>query len=117
MTQLATYDQAKEMLQPVVGDGFPLFFSSAMVSAIVYCTASLPLDITKTRIQNMKPDASGKMPYKGLVVCLIQIPRQEGVLALWKGFPPYFLRSGGHTITMFLFKEQYTKMYNQARGQ
>merc|ERR1719238_2547326 len=55
MTQLATYDQAKEMLKPVLGDGFPLFCASALCSALIYSTASLPLDITKTRIQNMKP--------------------------------------------------------------
>jgi len=116
MTQLATYDQAKEMLQPVIGDGFPLFVASALTSGLVYCTASLPLDITKTRIQNMKPDENGKMPYRGMIDALTKIPAKEGALALWKGFPPYFLRSGGHTIFMFLFKEQYNKMYNQARG-
>eukprot|EP00930_Biecheleria_cincta_P086418 TRINITY_DN75707_c0_g1_i1.p1 TRINITY_DN75707_c0_g1~~TRINITY_DN75707_c0_g1_i1.p1 ORF type:complete len:320 (+),score=57.48 TRINITY_DN75707_c0_g1_i1:41-961(+) len=117
MTQLASYDQAKEMLQPVLGDGFPLFVASALASGLIYCTASLPLDITKTRIQNMKADpATGKMPYSGMLDALTQIPAKEGVLALWKGFPPYFLRSGGHTITMFLFKEMYTKWYEQARG-
>lgn len=117
MTQLASYDQAKEMLLPFVGTGFPLFVSSALVSAIIYCSASLPLDITKTRIQNMRPDVSGNMPYNGLMDCLLRIPREEqGVLALWKGFPAYFLRSGGYTIALFLFKEQYTKMYSQARG-
>jgi len=116
MTQLASYDQAKESLQPVVGNGLPLFLSSAMVSAIIYCTASLPLDIAKTRIQNMKPDKPGVMPYKGLFDALYKIPTTEGVLALWKGFPPYFLRSGGHTITMFLFKEQYDRIYKQMRS-
>jgi len=116
-TQLASYDQAKEMLKPALGDGFALFTGSAMTSAMIYSAASLPLDITKTRIQNMKADASGKMPYSGMMDCLLKIPRQEGFLALWKGFPPYFLRSGGHTIFMFLFKEQYSKMYKDARGQ
>mmetsp|Transcript_26833 Transcript_26833/g.77318 ORF Transcript_26833/g.77318 Transcript_26833/m.77318 type:complete len:295 (-) Transcript_26833:97-981(-) len=117
MTQLATYDQAKEMLQPVLGDGLPTFICSAFASGLVYCTASLPLDITKTRIQNMKPDPStGKMPYSGLFDALAKIAKNEGVLALWKGFPPYFLRSGGHTVFMFLFKEQYSKMYKSARG-
>lgn len=116
MTQLASYDQAKEMLLPVMGDGLGLFVSSALVSAVIYCTASLPLDITKTRIQNMKPDAAGNLPYKGLVDCMMKIPKTEGILGLWKGFPPYFMRSGGHTIFMFLFKEEYTKMYNRARG-
>merc|ERR1719228_1406726 len=117
MTQLASYDQAKEMLQPVLGDGFPLFVCSAFASGLIYCTASLPLDITKTRIQNMKPDpTTGKMPYSSMVDALVKIPSKEGVLSLWKGFPPYFLRCGGHTVTMFLFKEQYTKMYKEFRG-
>lgn len=116
MTQLASYEQAKEMLTPMMGTGFPTFVSSAMVSAIIYCTASLPLDIVKTRIQNMKPDASGAMPYSGMVDALMKIPSKEGVLALWKGFPPYFLRSGGHTVGMFLFKEKYTEMYKSYRG-
>mmetsp|Transcript_67618 Transcript_67618/g.197906 ORF Transcript_67618/g.197906 Transcript_67618/m.197906 type:complete len:295 (-) Transcript_67618:108-992(-) len=117
MTQLASYDQAKEMLLPVLGDGFPLFVCSAFASGLIYCTASLPLDITKTRIQNMKADpTTGKMPYSGLLDALRKIAVDEGVLALWKGFPPYFLRSGGHTVFMFLFKEQYTKLYKSARG-
>lgn len=117
MTQLASYDQAKQVLAPVIGEGFPLFVSSALCSAIIYSTASLPLDITKTRIQNMTLDPStGKMPYKGMIDALMSIPAKEGYLALWKGFPPYFLRSGGHTIAMFLFKEQYQKMYNDYRG-
>jgi solute carrier family 25 oxoglutarate transporter 11 len=115
MTQLASYDQAKEMLEPVMS-GFPLFVSCALASGLIYCTASLPLDIAKTRIQNMKPDAAGKMPYTGMFDCLMQIPKKEGFLGLWKGFPPYFLRSGGHTVFMFLFKEQYTSMYKKFRS-
>jgi len=116
-TQLASYEQAKELLLPVVGSGFPLFIGSAFASALIYCTASLPLDITKTLIQNMQPDrATGKMPYSGMIDALVKIPQREGILALWKGFPPYFLRSGGHTVFMFLFKEKYTQLYKDARG-
>merc|ERR1740138_566353 len=76
MTQLASYDQAKEILEPVLGAGFPLFVSCAFTSGLIYCTASLPLDIAKTRIQNMKPDASGKMPYSGMIDVLTRIPRE-----------------------------------------
>lgn len=117
MTQLSSYDQAKEMLLPVLGNGLPLFVASAFASGLIYCTASLPLDITKTRIQNMKIDpATGKMPYSGMADALMKIPKTEGVLALWKGFPAYLARSGGHTVFMFLFKEKYTQMYKDARG-
>jgi len=117
MTQLASYEQAKELLTPVLGVGLPTFICSAFASGLIYCTASLPLDITKTRIQNMSPDkVTGQMPYKGMMDALMKIPSREGVMALWKGFPPYFLRSGGHTVFMFLFKEKYTELYKQSRG-
>ena len=78
---------------------------------MVYCTVSLPLDITKTRIQNQRPDAKGVLPYSNMFQALVKIPREEGVLALWKGYIPYFARGGGHTIFMFVFVEQYKNMF------
>jgi Mitochondrial carrier protein len=39
---------------------------------------------------------------------LSYIVRTEGARSLWKGFTPYFVRSGGHTLLMFFFKEQVT---------
>jgi solute carrier family 25 oxoglutarate transporter 11 len=32
--------------------------------------------------------------------------------SLFNGFGPYFARSGGHTVFMFLFMEQYVKIAN-----
>merc|ERR1719456_1159609 len=43
MTQLATYDQAKAMLKPIIGDNFACFTASAFISGFIYCAASLPL--------------------------------------------------------------------------
>ena len=34
----------------------------------------------------------GEYPYKGTTDVLVKVVRGEGVLALWKGFTPYFLR-------------------------
>lgn len=115
MTQLSSYEQAKEMLTPVLGAGFPCFICSAFASGFIYCAASLPLDITKTRIQNMVPDASGKLPYSGMMDALVKIPKTEGFMSLWKGFGPYLLRGGGHTVFMFMFKEKYTELYKWSR--
>jgi len=112
-TQLGTYDQAKEVLEEAAGlSGVPLHLSSSLVSGFVYCVASLPLDICKTRMQNQKP-VNGVLPYTSIPQTLVKIPTQEGVLALWKGFPPYFARGGGHTIGMFVFVEQYRALAHQ----
>jgi len=109
-TQLATYDQAKEMLNSSFKlDGVSLHLSASLVSGFIYCAASLPLDICKTRMQNQRP-VNGVLPYTSIPQALVKIPTQEGVLALWKGFGPYFCRGGGHTIGMFVFVEQYRNL-------
>ena len=34
-----------------------------------------------------------------------------GILKLWSGFPPYYLRCGGHTVLMFMSVEWLRKTY------
>ena len=43
--------------------------------------------------------------------CFVKLVKNEGVFALWKGFTPYFLRIGPHTIFTFLFLEQLNKLF------
>lgn len=43
MTQLATYDQAKTALMPILGDNKGTHLASAVTAAVVYSFASLPL--------------------------------------------------------------------------
>jgi len=116
MSQLATYDHAKHLLS----SNFPVMLaeekvqchlSASLISGFIYCAASLPLDICKTRMQNQRPDVNGALPYRSIAQALVKIPANEGILALWKGFGPYFCRGGGHTIGMFVFVEQYRKMF------
>jgi solute carrier family 25 oxoglutarate transporter 11 len=40
-----------------------------------------------------------------------RIVRQEGVLALWRGFIPYYSRLGPHTVLTFIFMEQLKTLY------
>lgn len=61
----------------------------------------------------MKIGADGKPEYKGAVDVLIKVVRQEGPLALWKGFTPYYARLGPHTVLTFIFMEQLNDLYNK----
>lgn len=81
-----------------------------MISGFVTTAASMPVDIAKTRIQNMKI-VDGKPEYKGAGDVLIKVIRNEGVFALWKGFTPYYARLGPHTVLTFIFLEQMNKYY------
>lgn len=115
--QLATYAQAKQYLltSPYFNDNIWCHFSASMISGLATTWASLPPDIVKTRVQNMKV-IDGKPEYKGGADALRRIVQQEGVLSLWKGFTPCYLRIGPHTVFTFIFLEQFQKIAKKHYG-
>jgi solute carrier family 25 oxoglutarate transporter 11 len=56
---------------------------------------------------------NGVPEYAGLADVLFKTVRNEGVLSLWKGFVPFFLRLGPHTIVAFMTLEQLTLLYKR----
>lgn len=110
--QLATYSQAKELLMKTgyFQEGILLHLSGSMLSGFATTVASLPIDIAKTRVQNMKT-INGKPEFSGTLDVFGKLIKNEGVFALWKGFTPYFARLGPHTVLTFIFLEQYTQAY------
>jgi len=110
--QLASYSQAKQSLISTnyFEEGLFLHFVASMFSGFVTTIASMPVDIMKTRIQNMKI-VNGKPEYTGALDVLGKIVRNEGVFSLWKGFVPYYFRLGPHTVLTFIFLEQMNKLY------
>lgn len=113
--QLASYSQAKQYLlhSGYFTEGIKLHFVASMMSGFITTVASMPVDIAKTRLQNMKVSADGKAEYRGTIDVLSRVVRQEGLFALWKGFTPYFCRLGPHTVLTFIFLEQMNSAYNQ----
>jgi len=61
-----------------------------------------------------KPLADGTLAYRGAVQTLRTIIANEGVAACFAGFPPYYLRCGGHTVLMFMSVEWLRGLYNAA---
>lgn len=112
--QLASYSQAKQSLVATkyFEEGLFLHFVASMISGFVTTLASMPVDIMKTRIQNMKT-VNGKPEYSGALDVLAKVVKNEGVLALWKGFVPYYFRLGPHTVLTFILLEQMNKFYRQ----
>ncbi|GFG31791.1 hypothetical protein Cfor_04228 [Coptotermes formosanus] len=112
--QLASYSQAKQFLLDTgyFKDNVFCHFVSSMISGLVTTAASMPVDIAKTRIQNMKT-VDGKPEYTGAVDVLAKVVRKEGFFALWKGFTPYYARLGPHTVLTFIFLEQMNQIYKK----
>lgn len=115
VTQLGTNEEVKERLSKDYGmSGFQLVATSAIVSSVVVCVASNPMDTAKVRMQQQVVDpVTGEKPYPNMAVTLAKLVKNEGPLALWKGFFPWYIRGGGHTIFLFLFLEEYKKLYQQ----
>ncbi|KAA0201826.1 hypothetical protein HAZT_HAZT003418 [Hyalella azteca] len=125
--QLASYSQAKQSLLQTgelglavhhdsrvcyFSENIFLHFCASMISGLVTTAASMPVDIAKTRIQNMKM-IDGKPEYKGAVDVLTKVVKKEGFFSLWKGFTPYYMRLGPHTVLTFIFLEQMNKFYKR----
>ncbi|XP_015795938.1 mitochondrial 2-oxoglutarate/malate carrier protein [Tetranychus urticae] len=112
--QLASYSQAKQSLLSTkyFNDNIFCHFVASMISGLITTAASMPVDIAKTRIQNMKT-IDGKPEYKGAIDVLAKVAKNEGFFALWKGFTPYYLRLGPHTVLTFIFLEQMNQAYGK----
>lgn len=114
MCQLASYSQAKQHLIATgyFNEGIGLHFSASMISGLITTAASMPVDIAKTRLQNMKV-VDGKPQYKGTVDVLVKVIRNEGFFSLWRGFTPYYARLGPHTVLTFIILEQLNVIYKE----
>lgn len=76
-----------------------------MTSGLLYSVVTMPFETAKNRMAFQKPDpVTGLRPYTGAIQTIRKVA-SEGVLRLWTGFAPYYLRCGGHTVAMFISLE------------
>jgi len=109
--ELATYDQAKQTALKTfhLQDNLSTHLLCGLTAGFVATSCGSPADVIKTRIMNQKVSADGVKEYKSGFHALSKIIKQEGPLALWKGFWPNFARIGSWNIVMFLTFEQLKK--------
>ncbi|XVF01522.1 hypothetical protein REPUB_Repub04eG0096100 [Reevesia pubescens] len=111
-SQLATYDQIKEMIleKGVMGDGIGTHVTASFAVGFVAAVASNPIDVIKTRVMNMKVAPGAVPPYSGALDCALKTVRAEGPMALYKGFIPTISRQGPFTVVLFVTLEQVRKL-------
>eukprot|EP00919_Chromeraceae_sp_WS-2016_P056764 GHVR01134659.1.p1 GENE.GHVR01134659.1~~GHVR01134659.1.p1 ORF type:complete len:319 (+),score=55.00 GHVR01134659.1:605-1561(+) len=114
MVQLATYDEAKDWYKRYLS-GFPLHVAASVTSGFFFSASSLPFDVVKVRMQNQKLLEDGSKLYSGVFQTFKYIKTTEGIGALWRGFVPYFGRSGLNSIGFFVLLEQ-LKMFLNTMG-
>lgn len=112
--QVATLDQFKDMYANWFGqkkNSVPNVFSAAMTSGLIYSLATMPLEASKNRMASQRAGPDGKLPYTSLLQTLRKVSADEGFFALYNGFFPYYVRCGGHTVTMFIFVQLLRDFY------
>ncbi|CAH2037668.1 unnamed protein product, partial [Iphiclides podalirius] len=94
---LAAYDYSKQLLIRELGMADSLLAHSiaAFAAGLSAAVIGTPADVLKTRLMNQPvgPDGRGSL-YRGMIDCLQQSVKNEGVLSLYKGFIPIWIRQG-----------------------
>ena len=108
--ELGAYDQAKTWLIHTetvpIQDGPAAHLGASTFAGFVSAVASCPVDVVRTRLFNQ---AGKEQEYKGMLDALINIPKREGIGALYGGFLPLFMRKVSWTVLFFLSYEQAKK--------
>ncbi|KAH8298127.1 hypothetical protein KR018_007100 [Drosophila ironensis] len=103
------YDLSKRFLMGFLDqpDSRGIQFVSAIIAGFAGAGLSTPADVIKSRIMNQPTDAFGRgLLYKGSLDCLSKLLKQEGLLAMYKGFIPYWLRISPWSMVFWMTFEQ-----------
>lgn len=81
-SQLATYDQVKEMIldKGVMRDGIGTHVTASFAAGFVAAVASNPIDVIKTRVMNMTVAPGAEPPYAGALDCALKTVRADGLV-------------------------------------
>lgn len=112
---MASYDQAKEMIAARYGEGFLTNTGASAISGFACAFTSLPFDLVKSRLMNMKKDpVIGKYPYDGVADCFRKIVAKEGASKLWRGYWTYYTRCAPNAMIVLLVIEHINSVYKTA---
>lgn len=112
--QVATLDQFKELYVSYFHqkkNSIPNVFCAAMTSGLLYSIATMPLEAAKNRMASQKKGPDGKLPYTGTLQTIRSVTANQGFATLYNGFLPYYMRCGGHTVSMFVIVQLLRNFY------
>ena len=72
--------------------------------------ASAPFDLAKTRVMAQKESRENRL-YKNMFDAMYKTVKHEGILGLYKGFNPQWLRFGPYTVIQLMSWEALRKAF------
>ena len=91
--------------------GLPMLFCATMCSSFAANIVSNPFDVMKSRMQNMPIKADGTAMYSSLADCFTKSIKADGVLVLWAGFVPAFVKLAPYTVISLTLVDKLTKAF------
>ncbi|RZC34472.1 Mito carr domain containing protein [Asbolus verrucosus] len=88
-------------------------FIAGGVSAAISKTAVAPIERVKLilQVQHTNKQITEDKRYKGIIDCLVRIPREQGILSYWRGNLANVLRYFPTQALNFAFKDVYKKIF------
>lgn len=101
--ELASYDHSKTILKSYfqVKEGIPLHIGASLITGMIATTVAAPFDMVKTRAMNSTTTTGFHV-----ITLFVNIIKNEGPLALFRGWIPSYLRLGPHALICFPIFEQ-----------
>jgi len=98
--------------EPKTGN-FMLDFLLGGVSAAISKTAVAPIERVKLLLQTQDANSkiTGDKKYKGIVDCMVRVPKEEGFSAFWRGNLANVIRYFPTQALNFAFKDTYKKIF------
>lgn len=88
-------------------------FIAGGVAAAISKTAVAPIERVKLllQVQHISTQIPPEQRYKGMVDCFVRIPREQGVLAYWRGNMANVIRYFPTQALNFAFKDKYKQVF------
>jgi len=82
-------------------------------AAAISKTIAAPIERIKLLLQNQGESAAAKAQgeYKGIMDCLVRVPKEQGVAAFWRGNLANVMRYFPTQALNFMFKERYKQIF------
>jgi len=93
--QLSSYDHTKQLMfrfRWIKEDNIYVHFCASMVAGLVAAAVTSPVDVVKTRVMNQPVIGGRPTLYLSTVDCVRKTVKAEGLLSLYKGFVPNWIR-------------------------
>lgn len=95
---LVPFEETKKALKNYIQSEKLRTITASLIAGGCASVLSLPFDNIKTKLQKMKANPDGKLPYKGVLDCLLKTSQKEGAARLWVGLSTYYFRVAPHAI-------------------